>query len=65
MNKLPPITIDASMLPNEIPLRYYRGWTISFNIALETFQSPLLCLYNFSNSKDLEKAIDEVLRLRG
>lgn len=45
-------------IPLEIPLRYYRGWTINFNTKTETFASPCLCLFGFLTSKDLEKAID-------
>jgi hypothetical protein len=44
-----------------IPLRYYKGWTIDFNVARETFACPLLCLYSFDSVKDLEKAIDRTI----
>jgi hypothetical protein len=48
----------------EIPLRYYRGWTVVFSVASESFSCPLLCLFNFSNSRDLERAIDKALECR-
>jgi len=54
----PPIQITVENLPSVIPLRYYRGWNISFNIKTETFQSEILCLFGFTNPNDLERAID-------
>lgn len=48
-----------------LPLRYYKGWDIEFVAATETFQSPLLCLYGFQSSKDLEKAMDFAIAKRG
>jgi hypothetical protein len=56
------LQIDTSNL--EIPLRYYKGWTIVFRTSREDFNCPLLCLFGFSNSKDLEKAIDRALEYR-
>lgn len=61
---LPKVQIDAALLGN-IPLRYYREWTIEFNVSEETFQAPTLNLSGFSNVKDLEKAMDRVIELRG
>ena len=52
-------------VPNLIPLRYYKGWVVAFDTTTETFQSDLLCLYGFSNSKDLEKAMDIKIAARG
>lgn len=49
--------IDVLALP-PLPLRYYKGWSIVFDIRTETFQSPLLCLFNFSSVRDLETAMD-------
>ncbi len=51
------IEIDAQTLP-PIKLRYYKGWTIEFNIKTESFQCPLLNLFNFSCVRDLENAAD-------
>ena len=48
----------------EIPLRYYRGWTVVFVVRTESFSCPILCLYGFSNTKDLEKAIDRAIEYR-
>jgi len=48
-----------------IPLRYYRGWSLEFNVKTETFQCPLFCLYGFTAIKDLEIAVDYSLKLRG
>ena len=61
MNK-PPFTIDVGDW--EIPLRYYKGWNIVFVVKTETFSSPILCLFGFSNTKDLEKAIDRAIEYR-
>jgi hypothetical protein len=57
------LKIDVSTL-SVIPLRYYNGWTIAFNVRTETFQSDLLCLYGFSNVKDLEIAMDQAIKRR-
>lgn len=62
-NKPPLVGLDLSTL--DIPLRYYRGWGLYFSVATESFNCPLLCLYGFSNVKDLEKAADRSLELRG
>jgi hypothetical protein len=59
----PTLKIDTSDL--EIPLRYYKGWMISFKTKTETFECHMLCLYEFSNSKDLEKAMDFAIIKRG
>jgi hypothetical protein len=56
------LKIDTSDL--EIPLRYYKGWTITFRTKTESFCSEILCLYGFSNTKDLEKAIDFAIEKR-
>jgi len=56
------LKIDTSDL--EIPLRYYKGWNIEFRTKTESFCSPVLCLFGFSNTKDLEKAIDFALEQR-
>jgi len=56
------LEIDTSDLV--IPLRYYKGWTIDFRTKTETFNCDILCLYGFSNSKDLEKAIDFAISKR-
>jgi hypothetical protein len=48
----------------EIPLRYYKGWTINFCVVDESFNCPILCLFGFSNTRDLEKAIDRALQYR-
>lgn len=61
MNK-PPFQIDVSNW--EIPFKYYRGWTVQFNVAKECFDSPILCLFGFSSVKDLEKAIDRAILYR-
>ncbi len=61
MNK-PPFQIDVSNW--DIPLRYYRGWTVEFSVGKESFNCPILCLFNFSNTKDLEKAIDRSIDYR-
>lgn len=55
--------IDTADL--EIPLRYYRGWNIVFYTRNESFNCPILCLFGFSNAKDLEKAIDYAILRRG
>ena len=57
------LEIDIRLIP-EIPLRYYMGWTIVFRPHKEDFCSPILCLYGFSNVKDLEKAIANAVKLR-
>jgi hypothetical protein len=44
-----------------IPLRYYRGWTIEFSVKTESFNCPMLCLYGFDSTKNLEKAVDFAL----
>ena len=48
----------------EIPLRYYKGWTIEFHVRTENFACPILCLFNFSNVGDLEEAIDRSIKYR-
>lgn len=48
----------------EIPLRYYRGWTIQFSISREKFDCPMFCLFNFNSVADLEKAIDRSIEMR-
>jgi hypothetical protein len=63
MNEALALKIDTSDL--EIPLRYYRGWTIVFYTKNESFNCPILALFNFSNAKDLEKAIDFAILKRG
>jgi len=55
------IEIDISAI-DSIPLRYYRGWTIEFRIKTEKFDSPMLCLFGFNSVKELENAMDEVLK---
>ena len=62
MNKSMKMEIETAGL--EIPLRYYKGWNIVFRVNTETFESPILCLYGFSNTKDLEKAIDQAIKQR-
>ena len=67
-NKTPHCPVGFVMAPVaglEIPLRYYRGWTVMFRVHDESFNSPLLSLYGFSSGKDLEKAMDYVLEMRG
>lgn len=59
----PPFQVDVSGW--EIPLRYHMGWTIVFDVATESFACPILCLFKFSNVKDLEKAIERSLQYRG
>jgi len=58
----PPFQIDVGNW--EIPLRYYKGWTIQFSVAREKFDSPLLCLFNFHSVVDLEKAMDRAIEYR-
>jgi hypothetical protein len=57
------LKIDIATIP-VLPLRYYKGWNVEFNVKTETFQSPILCLFGFSNVKDLELAIDNTVKLR-
>jgi len=57
------IEIDVATLP-AIPLRYYRGWQIEFNIKTESFQCPMFCLFGFSNARDLELAVDKAIETR-
>jgi hypothetical protein len=49
----------------EIPLRYYKGWTIIFKVKDESFNCPMLQLFGFSSGKDLEKAMDFAILKRG
>lgn len=58
----PPFQIDVSNW--EIPLRYYRGWTIQFSVSREKFDCPILCLFNFNSIADLEKAMDRAIQYR-
>lgn len=48
----------------EIPLRYYKGWTIVFTVKTERFSCPLLCLFGFLSVPDLERAVDRALEYR-
>lgn len=57
------LKIDTSNL--EIPLRYYKGWTVVFSTRTETFSSPILCLFGFLSAKDLETAMDFAIAKRG
>ena len=57
------LQIDVATLA-AIPLRYYRGWTIEFNVQTESFQCPLFCLFGFSNVKDLELAMNKEIETR-
>lgn len=65
MNR-PPLNINWEIPLSEwtIPLRYYRGWTIEFSIKTEKFSCPLLCLFDFNCTADLEKAIDRAIQYR-
>lgn len=65
MNR-PPFQIDWNTpISNwEIPLRYYRGWTIQFSVAREKFDCPMFSLFNFNSVADLEKAIDRAIQYR-
>jgi hypothetical protein len=56
------LEIDTSDLI--IPLRYYKGWKICFHTKTESFSCDMLCLYGFSNSKDLENAMDFAISKR-
>lgn len=56
------LKIDTSNL--EIPLRYYKGWTVVFRTSDESFNSPILSLFGFSSGKDLEKAMDYAIAQR-
>lgn len=58
------LELDVATLP-PIPLRYYRGWTVEFNPKTETFQSPILSLFGFLSSRDLEIAMDNAIKRRG
>ena len=51
-------------IPVQIDLRFYHGWTETFNTQTEKFSSALLCLFNFSSSTDLELAIDRAIQYR-
>ncbi len=62
MNNKPKFQIDVAGW--EIPLRYYKGWSIEFHVATESFACPVLCLFKFSNTADLERAIDRALEYR-
>ena len=61
--KRPRLEIDVQTLP-AIPLRYYNGWNVEFNIEDESFQSPILGLSGFSCVGDLERGIDRVIEAR-
>ena len=62
MKMKPKFQIDVSDW--RIPLRYYKGWTVEFSVATEKFNSPLLCLFEFSSAADLELAIDRAVQYR-
>ena len=65
MNR-PPFEIpwDESMSNWEIPLRYYRGWTIQFSVRREKFDCPMFSLFNFNSVGDLEIAMDRAIQYR-
>jgi len=62
----PPFEINWNEPPSnwEIPLRYYKGWTIQFSVAREKFDCPIFSLFNFNSVADLEKAIDYAIEYR-
>ena len=60
-----PMFLQISTANLEIPLRYYKGWNIIFSTNTETFSSPILSLFGYSNTKDLEKAMDFAIEKRG
>jgi len=51
--------IDSQVRP-DIILRYYKGWPIVFSSKHETFNCPILSLYGYSSSADLQKTVDKV-----
>ena len=59
------LTLNIDTRNLEIPLRYYKGWTVVFSTSTETFSSPILCLFGFLSAKDLETAMDFAIQKRG
>lgn len=54
--------IEAGNL--RIPLRYYKGWMMVFNVATETFECPMFSIFGYQSAKGCEAAIDDAIERR-